>query len=198
MSLPSPPRTYAKRNRNNIKSMNVKKGKHDDRIIKGVPIKEYQAIHHWIKKNYGRTTKCENDKCLKISNKFTWALIKGLNYERKRGNFKELCSSCHISLDRTKDVNRRIGLSRLGTKQSLKTIELRVSQFRGKKRPPQVAEAIRKAHSMPVIQLLGEKIVKRYNSLTDIAKYLGMTPGGVLVRIKKYPKAYAGYQYKYE
>lgn len=68
------------------------------------------AIHIWLKVNYGSPNKCE--KCGKnglIGRKINWALIKGKNYERKRGNFWRLCRKCHIAYDEIKGIRIKKG-----------------------------------------------------------------------------------------
>jgi hypothetical protein len=59
----------------------------------------YNSLHWWIRRNYGSANKCENHKCEAKSNIFEWALLKGKNYERKRGNFWQLCRKCHFNYD---------------------------------------------------------------------------------------------------
>lgn len=62
----------------------------------------YDAIHKWLKKHYGKADRCENPKCLKISNTFQWAKLPDKTYEHKRENFVRLCSQCHRFVDMTK------------------------------------------------------------------------------------------------
>lgn len=71
----------------------------------------YNAIHQWIKKNYGQANRCENKKCvyprknkagevLLKPGKFDWALLHGKEYDHERSNFIMLCTSCHRKYDR--------------------------------------------------------------------------------------------------
>ena len=66
---------------------------------KGKNIK-YQAIHSWLRANYGRANKCEAENCPSISKNYEWILIKGKKYERKRENFMQMDKSCHRIYDR--------------------------------------------------------------------------------------------------
>lgn len=68
--------------------------------------KEYSSIHYWIKKSYGKASKCENKECKGKSKNYQWALKKGYSYERKRINFLQLCVSCHTIYDFDKEKIR--------------------------------------------------------------------------------------------
>lgn len=67
------------------------------KFIRGTPRGEYQRIHYWLKKNYGKATRCES--CTRPNKVFNWALKNGLNYDYKRSNFMQLCRSCHAKQD---------------------------------------------------------------------------------------------------
>lgn len=61
----------------------------------------YSGLHDWIKREYGKATKCENlDFCLGKSKTYDWALIKGKSYRRQKTNFLQLCRSCHVRYDK--------------------------------------------------------------------------------------------------
>lgn len=60
---------------------------------------EYQAIHRWLRKDYGSAYRCENTCCLKISSYFNWSLDVGCKYEKNRDNFSQLCRQCHSIQD---------------------------------------------------------------------------------------------------
>lgn len=64
---------------------------------------KYQAIHVWLRTNFGKASYCENRKnqtlsftCRKSSMTFVWALIPGKDYARNRQHFMQLCQSCNI------------------------------------------------------------------------------------------------------
>jgi hypothetical protein len=59
----------------------------------------YDAIHFWLKKEFGKANKCEYPNCKKLKQVFEWAKLKGKNYERKRENFWMLCVNCHRKYD---------------------------------------------------------------------------------------------------
>lgn len=61
---------------------------------------DYAKIHAWLRKKYGRATKCEMKGCGSKS-LFQWALKKGKDYEKKRENFKQLCAGCHKHYDKS-------------------------------------------------------------------------------------------------
>lgn len=56
----------------------------------------YHGVHTWLRKNYGADGECEE---CKKSGRLHWAKLKGKEYERKRENFRHLCSSCHKKYD---------------------------------------------------------------------------------------------------
>ena|SRR3990167_10318964 len=58
----------------------------------------YFGIHDWLQLNFGKANKCEQCGSIK---KIQWAKLKGKEYERKRENFWQLCSKCHIIYDDT-------------------------------------------------------------------------------------------------
>ena len=69
----------------------------------------YSAVHFWLRKNYGKASKCENPECvyprkdrrgylMLKPRAYQWANISG-KYKRDRNDFKQLCSSCHKLFD---------------------------------------------------------------------------------------------------
>lgn len=71
----------------------------------------YHTIHDWLKRNFGKASKCDNPKCfyprmgkrnfiLKEPKRFEWALKRGFKYSHKRKNYIMLCPSCHRQYDR--------------------------------------------------------------------------------------------------
>ena len=59
--------------------------------------KEYEAVHYWIRKNYGKATHCEKDPSHK-STQYEWANISG-EYKRDISDYIQLCPSCHRKMD---------------------------------------------------------------------------------------------------
>lgn len=59
----------------------------------------YNALHSWIKNNYGKAKECENKECeYKNPKRYDWANISG-KYKRTRDDFVQLCVSCHKKYD---------------------------------------------------------------------------------------------------
>ena len=57
----------------------------------------YDALHHWIRKNFKRPSFCEV--CgTKKAKKFVWANITD-NYTRNIKNYRNMCDSCHKKHD---------------------------------------------------------------------------------------------------
>lgn len=78
-----------------------KKLKPTDILRCGLTVTEYNVLHNWIKRKYGKAVKCENPNCKHKSIYFDWALKKGKKYERDISNFMQLCKSCHVAYDWT-------------------------------------------------------------------------------------------------
>lgn len=85
----------------------------------GLIISEYQSIHRWIRKTFGKASKCEH--CdVKGHSKYEWALKNGAKYEKNIDNYIQLCPSCHRKCDETE-------LSRMNRKNAkLKRIDLTI------------------------------------------------------------------------
>lgn len=82
------------------------------------PEREYERIHAWIHRNYGKALICESKECKNISKRFQWALKKGCKYERNRGSFIQLCPSCHKKYDFTEEVRKNLSNAKKGSKHS--------------------------------------------------------------------------------
>jgi len=58
----------------------------------------YQSTHFWVRKNWGKATKCEGDSCSGKSKTYEWANLEG-KYTRSRADWKQMCHSCHFKYD---------------------------------------------------------------------------------------------------
>ena len=58
----------------------------------------YHGIHDWLRKNFGKASKCENKKCSGKSSTYQWASKNG-KYIRNKDEFWQLCRSCHNIFD---------------------------------------------------------------------------------------------------
>lgn len=69
----------------------------------------YSGLHHWMKREYGKASRCENPECiyprvspqgrlLSEAKRFTWANKSG-EYKRNKEDWYELCYSCHKLFD---------------------------------------------------------------------------------------------------
>ena len=56
----------------------------------------YQAIHRWLRLYCLKSPVCKH---CKKDTRTEWALIKGKEHAREKGNYMELCSSCHNKYD---------------------------------------------------------------------------------------------------
>lgn len=57
----------------------------------------YQTKHTWLRKEFGRASKCENCKTEKLV-RFEWANI-SKKYKRQRTDYIQLCALCHRRWD---------------------------------------------------------------------------------------------------
>lgn len=90
--------TLRKMRDNNAKGMKGKIGV-DNHGWKGDRAK-YQAKHTWIRRNWGKADKCENNSCTYDSPKiYHWANVSG-DYLRDRSDWIMLCPSCHYFQNR--------------------------------------------------------------------------------------------------
>ena len=84
-------------NSENYKNRKIKRGREHPNWKENV---SYKGLHQWLTKTYGKPIECDNQNCLKKSNLYDWALLRGKKYEKKRENFVILCKSCHNTYDR--------------------------------------------------------------------------------------------------
>ena len=116
---------------------------------------EYVRVHYWLKKNYGRASKCDMKDCLGISKKYEWALKRGKKYEMKRKNFLNLCKSCHSKYDSTDSTKEKIGKANRGR---IYTDEQLIGRFK------------------PVAQLtIDGKLIKKYPSVRNASRETGIS-----------------------
>lgn len=90
-------------------------------IIRDIHIREYNRIHYWLLRSFGKSDKCEGEQCSGKSKTYTWALKPNKRYEKERENFIQLCRSCHTKLDWTDDGKRRLSEFHKGRKLSQET-----------------------------------------------------------------------------
>lgn len=69
-------------------------------------IPQYNAIHKWLKYNYGKASLCEL--CESTKN-VQWANLSG-EYKRDLKDFAQLCASCHRKHDLSMNYYRQGGL----------------------------------------------------------------------------------------
>lgn len=60
-------------------------------------LKEYKALHHWVRKNMGSPTECS--RCHKVG-RIEWANKSG-NYLKDVNDWIALCRPCHFIYDKT-------------------------------------------------------------------------------------------------
>lgn len=60
---------------------------------------KYSGLHKWLRDNFGKANKCENENCPGKSKNFDYAKIKGKKYLRRRENFMMMCHPCHKQYD---------------------------------------------------------------------------------------------------
>ena len=60
----------------------------------------YSGIHMWLRANFGAANWCESITCSRKSKNYNWCKVQGMEYERRRENFIQLCVSCHRYYDK--------------------------------------------------------------------------------------------------
>ena len=114
--------------------------------------RNYFKVHQWLRRNLVKVNKCHQCESVTES-KYEWALITGLEYEKKAENFIELCTSCHRKYDMTKEGIQRLRL--IGSQIEVRTTcPIRVSK--------------------PTGEVVGE-----YSSITDACLELGISKTSV-------------------
>lgn len=59
----------------------------------------YQTLHQWIRRHFGRPTKCEECGKDDVNSNYEWANISH-QYTRDRTDWKTMCISCHRKYDK--------------------------------------------------------------------------------------------------
>lgn len=145
------------------------------RTIQGVSMREYQHIHYWLKKSFGKANHCEGDACKGECTVFQWAKISGAKYEKNRENFIQLCASCHSIYDCTDEKRQKISRAQTGIKRS-EEFKRNVSlHSRGRKMPESAKTKIGLALGRAVIQLDEEgNQLREWPSQSDAARAFGV------------------------
>lgn len=68
--------------------------------------KSYEAIHEWIRRKYGKASKCEICKTTKKV-RFEWSNNDG-RYEKDIKTWRQLCQSCHRKHDNEKGISKQV------------------------------------------------------------------------------------------
>jgi hypothetical protein len=71
----------------------------------------YSSVHYWLRRKFGDADRCDNKDCKGISKKYDWAKKQGKEYDYKRGNFIQLCKSCHRLYDLTDELRNKMSES---------------------------------------------------------------------------------------
>ena len=70
----------------------------------GSPLREYNRIHHRLRRTHGKALHCVNINCPKTSTRFQYALKQGHTYSIEKEDYLELCAKCHGSYDNSKPI----------------------------------------------------------------------------------------------
>jgi hypothetical protein len=142
----------------------------------------YHAIHHWLKKNFGKADMCENVECENKSINFSWAKKHNRNYEKERANFLKLCRVCHAKYDTTEDGRRRMTLARTGSKQTAEHVQKRVNHFK-----------------KPIVQFdLDGNLIKKWDCIKDASVSLGILNWNISACLQGRTASSGGFKWKYE
>lgn len=67
----------------------------------------YQAVHCWLRKHFGKASKCESSNCKGVPEDYKWfeyALKKGFEHSHNRDAYMQMCRSCHRLYD---EINKK-------------------------------------------------------------------------------------------
>lgn len=151
---------------------------------------EYLSIHKWIRDNYGKASKCEHCNTSNAK-RYDWALKKGCEYSKDRTVFMELCRSCHVKYDFTKERSEKISKSQLGENNN----------FYGRNYTEEMKEKQRlKKISKPVKAFninTSEELV--FKSIAECWKNLNLKKSNIIAYLKGryHGKTYKGWQFTY-
>jgi len=81
---------------------------------------EYQRIHWWLRKRYGKPTKCESKTCTGVGKRIEWALKRNRTYSCDRKDYIRLCKSCHAKYDFTEETRRKLSLNHVAIRKERK------------------------------------------------------------------------------
>lgn len=59
----------------------------------------YQMTHKWLVYHHGKANHCERCGSKDKDRKYEYALEKGKKYEKRLGNFIQMCKPCHVVYD---------------------------------------------------------------------------------------------------
>lgn len=151
---------------------------------KDVSVNKYQRIHYWIRKNFGKADRCENDDCEGTSKKYEWALKKGKSYEKNINNFKMMCKSCHVKYDFTEKGRDKLIRINTGKKISQET-RLKMSESHKKvDKTYMIGKRNRFKLSLNQVDDVIERL-KLKHKISEIAKDYGVTKHAIYYIKKK-------------
>ena len=149
---------------------------------------EYQNIHNWLRRIFGKANKCEGVKCQGTSNKFAWALRENCEYKRDRNSFMMLCNSCHSKLDLTEEGRRRMSLSHKNKPRSKETRTKIAQGLKGKR------NSIKRVYQFD----LSGKILTTFNSLVEAAQAFNGSPATISSCCSGRLRTTYGFKWSYE
>lgn len=130
----------------------------------------YSAVHHWLKKHYGKADHCIIDPS-HTSKRFEWANIDGI-YEKDIEHFVQLCRVCHARMDIREST-------RLRARTALKGVpNLNLSKRIGK-------------------YTLDGEFIEEYRSVAYAAEMHNTRPGNIVQHMKGQTKHARGFLWKY-
>jgi hypothetical protein len=153
--------------------------------------KEYNEIHKWIRETYGKADRCENNECKGISKKFDWALKTNCSYKKDMTSFIQLCRSCHVAYDFTKQRSNKISKAQIGELNSFYG-KCFTEEMKEKQRSKKISKSVR-AFNINT----SEEII--FISISECWKKLDLKKSNVIAYLKgRYNgKTYKGWEFTY-
>ncbi|MEI6186943.1 MAG: hypothetical protein WCP46_00375 [Alphaproteobacteria bacterium] len=150
--------------------------------------KEYSALHKWLRENYPKKNICSH--CGTTTAKvYDWALLQGCEYSKDITCFTELCRSCHVKYDFTKERSEKISLSQIGDKNN----------FFGKSFTKDMKDKQRTKKVCKPIICTKEEQVLSFDSIRLAAEGLNLHKSNIIAFLKRRynGKTYKGWTFTY-